>query len=231
LVENCYSNYDNDAIHIAAEGLPCNAIIRYNKVFNSKFGNPNTQGIGVGSIGAGGTVEIYYNLIVNCASAGFECYGASKGTILFYNNTIYLNNSTGTNGTVYLAYGKNYVFKNNIIARGFVKGKTLFSVQKFPNISTNDYNLYYILDDPGTHFRAYYNGFINTLRLWRIGTGQDAHSINADPLFVNVASDWRLQTGSPCINAGVDVGLTRDILGNPIVGLPDMGAYEHTKGN
>ena len=58
--------------------------------YSIKFGNPNTQGIGVGSIAAGATVEIYYNLIVNCASAGFECYGASNGKILFYNNTIYL---------------------------------------------------------------------------------------------------------------------------------------------
>ena len=30
----------------------------------------------------------------------------------------------------------------------------------------------------------------------------------------------------PAINTGVDVGLTEDILGNPIVGLPDIGAYE-----
>jgi hypothetical protein len=231
LVEYCYSNYDNDAIHIDASGLPCNAIIRYNKVFNSKFGNPNTPGMGVGSVAAGGKVEIYYNLLVNCASAGFECYAPSNGNILFYNNTIYLNNSTGSNGTIYLVYGKNFVFKNNIIVRDYAKDKTLFLIQQPSNMSVNDYNLYYTFNDPGSHFRAYYNGYYNTLATWTIATNQDAHSVNTDPLFVNVASDWRLQTGSPCINAGVDVGLTRDILGNPIVGLPDMGAYEHTNGN
>jgi hypothetical protein len=110
LVENCYSNDDNDAIHIDAGGLPCNAIIRYNKVFNSKSGNPNTPGMGVGSVATGGLVEIYYNLIVNCASAGFECYAASNGKILFYNNTIYLNNSTGSNGTIYLVLWKEFCF-------------------------------------------------------------------------------------------------------------------------
>jgi len=32
--------------------------------------------------------------------------------------------------------------------------------------------------------------------------------------------------GATVGNAGVDVSLTQDILSNPIVGLPDMGAYE-----
>ncbi len=33
----------------------------------------------------------------------------------------------------------------------------------------------------------------------------------------------------PAINAGTDVGLTKDINGNPIVGDPDIGAYEFQK--
>jgi hypothetical protein len=36
-----------------------------------------------------------------------------------------------------------------------------------------------------------------------------------------------LQSSSPAINAGTPVGLTTDILGNPIVGNPDIGAYEY----
>lgn len=39
-------------------------------------------------------------------------------------------------------------------------------------------------------------------------------------------SDYRLLSSSPAINAGVDVGLTTDYLGNNIRGLPDVGAYE-----
>jgi len=44
------------------------------------------------------------------------------------------------------------------------------------------------------------------------------------------ASDYRLTASSPAINAGVDVGLTTDFLGNPIKGLPDIGAYEFQGG-
>ncbi len=53
-----------------------------------------------------------------------------------------------------------------------------------------------------------------------------ATSINADPLFRS-ATDYRLKAGSPAINAGTDVGLTTDFLGFPIIGTPDIGAYEH----
>lgn len=44
------------------------------------------------------------------------------------------------------------------------------------------------------------------------------------------ASDYRLSPSSPAINAGVNVGLTSDFLGNPIKGLPDIGAYEFRGG-
>lgn len=48
-----------------------------------------------------------------------------------------------------------------------------------------------------------------------------------DPKMVNPAGfDFRLQSTSPSINAGVNVGLTTDFSGNAIVGLPDIGAYE-----
>jgi hypothetical protein len=42
-------------------------------------------------------------------------------------------------------------------------------------------------------------------------------------------SNLHLQPSSPAINAGVDVGLTTDIEGKPIRGLPDIGAYEFQK--
>jgi hypothetical protein len=52
-------------------------------------------------------------------------------------------------------------------------------------------------------------------------------SVWSNPLFVStVTPDFSLQAGSPAINAGVDVGLTTDYVGNAIVGLPDIGAYE-----
>ena len=52
-------------------------------------------------------------------------------------------------------------------------------------------------------------------------TGQDGHSINEDPMLVDVAAgDFRITADSPCIDAGYDFGL-------PYNGdKPDIGAYE-----
>lgn len=42
--------------------------------------------------------------------------------------------------------------------------------------------------------------------------------------------DFHLLSGSTAINAGVDVGLTMDYEGNPIIGPPDIGIYEFSSG-
>ncbi len=66
-------------------------------------------------------------------------------------------------------------------------------------------------------------------------------NIDADPLFVNADDDVRLKAGSPCIDAGVSMGLAEDLDGHQRivddpytvdtgVGFPaviDMGAYEY----
>jgi len=54
-------------------------------------------------------------------------------------------------------------------------------------------------------------------------------NIVADPMFVDAENgNFRLQAGSPAINAGKDVGLSQDLDGRAIDGLPDMGAFEYT---
>ena len=62
---------------------------------------------------------------------------------------------------------------------------------------------------------------------WKTNSSQDADSIVQDPLFVDASSNnFRLQSSSPCIDAGVDVGLTQDYSGNQVGTIPDIGAYE-----
>ena len=51
------------------------------------------------------------------------------------------------------------------------------------------------------------------------------NNLATDPLLVS-ATDFHLLPGSPARDAGMDVGLTTDFEGDPIVGLPDIGAYE-----
>jgi len=63
---------------------------------------------------------------------------------------------------------------------------------------------------------------------WKTNSSQDGNSLNEDPHVINAAGDdFRLLMGSPCINAGTDVSLTRDYLGILIRHAPDIGAYEN----
>jgi hypothetical protein len=55
----------------------------------------------------------------------------------------------------------------------------------------------------------------------------EQHGLSADPLFTDPANgDFTLRADSPCIDAGVGVGLTEDYANNPILGDPDIGALE-----
>ena len=70
----------------------------------------------------------------------------------------------------------------------------------------HSYNLYYGLDDS------------------LAGQGE----MVGNPLFKSV-SDFHLQSGSPAIDAGVDLGYAFDIENKPVPhgAAPDMGAYEY----
>lgn len=54
--------------------------------------------------------------------------------------------------------------------------------------------------------------------------------LNQNPQFKDRTElDFRLKSNSPAIDAGVPNGVLFDILGNPRVGNPDIGAYEFTE--
>lgn len=65
---------------------------------------------------------------------------------------------------------------------------------------------------------------------WPTGGGMGAGDIIADPKFVNKpGNDFRLQSGSPCLDTGSGIGgYATDIAGNPSVAgtVSDMGVYE-----
>ena len=107
-------------------------------------------------------------------------------------------------------------------------GNSLFTVPSGLGIidTNSDYNLFY--DD--TDFKMVWNGTIyNNLIAFRTASSQEANSKENDPHFIGASNDdFRVQYNSVVIDAGTDVGLIEDYIGNPVPfgTRPDMGAYE-----
>ena len=234
IVEYCESYDDATSIFLdpGAQGT-YNMTARYNYVHESQAGR---AGIGLNPVGAGASIYVYYNLIVDCGGGNYEVgslhvAGNNLGMVYIYNNTIY-NPATARNtkGALILEYGSaNTVLKNNIVYYKTIGDYAMFSAANAA-LSTeafiSDYNIWYDASTSKTYqFWINHKGY-ETLTPWRSHSRQDLHSQETDPLFINNAYDWTLQSGSPAINAGIDVGLTKDFKGNPIIGLPDIGAFE-----
>ena len=61
-------------------------------------------------------------------------------------------------------------------------------------------------------------------------TRQTNNIVAQNPMFVNSQEqDYRLNSLSPAINAGIPLGITQDLEGNPRDAQPDWGAYEYIK--
>jgi len=81
------------------------------------------------------------------------------------------------------------------------------------------------------------NGFTHTYNSFHLtnSAGHGSHVNGAteddeDPLHTDPSNDaFRLQSNSPCIEAGADLGYTEDIIGTAVdPDTPDRGAYEYS---
>ena len=227
IIEHCESNDDQYGINIDPNNRKNDIIIRYNFVHDTQAGTP---GINIGGNVPAGTIHyVYGNLVVNPGAGadgyGIWIFGASRlGSVYLFNNTIYLDGELehGNMG-LYATIGTNVTIKNNIIFSN-AANSTLIHINGSSGYII-DNNLYYSPNDRTNIFTLSGINY-HTLTAWQSASGQDGHSIYGNPLFVNNNYDWSLQSDSPAVNSGVDVGITSDFMGNPLIGLPDIGAFE-----
>lgn len=185
-----------------------------------------------------GDVDIFYNIIRDNELSGIYVNDQTDGgDINIYNNVI-TNNGLPPNkgsGNVGLIINSNGVtLKNNIIHLNGVgrynNGYPDYAIYVGDGITiTSDYNIINTPTGVGGMYYYYYGRY----RTWseiRGTYGLETHSITGNPLFTNIAGkNFTLTSSSPAINAGVNVGLTTDYLGNPVPfgSAPDIGAYEY----
>jgi uncharacterized repeat protein (TIGR02059 family) len=226
LVQYCESEDDYYGINSDANGNANNVIYRYNYVHDTRG---NTPGLALGQSIPVGTIHLAYNNLIINTGVGEDSYGISigrfrEGQVYLFNNTIYQDGKEEHSGKGLIALSNtNIVMKNNIIFSNALNASIMIINGDAGFVSEN--NLFYAPNDM-TNILTLNGTNYHTLSAWRSAIGQDTHSIYGDPLFVNSTSDWTLQSGSPAINAGIDVGLKNDLKGNPIIGIPDIGAFE-----
>lgn len=234
IIENNESDHDQQGIYLDPWGNANTSTARYNYVHDDDEA-ATSYGIGVSYGGVGAITNIYYNLVVNCGHGTPSEYtpimfadSESDGITNFYNNTIY-NDSNGADiyGQVWSASATGVVMKNN----AFYYSSTVEAYADFIFIAaaypTSNYNqIYKVGNVPNYVFRGGTN--YSTIAAWRTASGQDINSLTTNPSFTTNGSNFTLQAGSPCINSGTTIsGIPQiDILGNPIVGVPDKGCYE-----
>ncbi len=206
-----------------------NITLRYNRIDQIYDAGISPQG--------GGTytqrnIHSYYNIISNCwySYEVFTYTGSTLDNVDFDNNTcIGAGNQWSANqrpdtgnarhvinwdggGTVTGCSIRNNIFKDSTHTAYRFNDEVAFEL---------DHNLYEV-DTLG----IVAGSTCTTLSEWQARTSEDGSSLSGDPLFVSPV-DLHLQASSPARDEGVNVDLTRDFDGHPIVDTPDIGAYEY----
>ena len=178
------------------------------------------------SIGKRTGWEVYNNIIMNTGIGKTESWQGkgiatnNKDPVEIYNNIIINPAGVGIAFSIINAPPQGAVYNNIIVNPGERYVLITGAPGDWSNLSS-DYNLYY----PATSFTT-------TDFAYGLAIGCDNNSILADPMFVSSSpqepADFKLQAGSPAIDAGIDIGLTQDFEGNliPRGSAPDIGAYE-----
>ncbi|HVM47137.1 MAG TPA: LamG-like jellyroll fold domain-containing protein [Candidatus Acidoferrum sp.] len=168
--------------------------------------------------------NIVNNTIYGCAADGIFLYSDTRVNHFSGHNNLFNNiiafNSQAVSGSL----GNGYQI--------YVSGQT--PAEALSN--TLDGNAYWRSSSPGSTFSFLASGTSNSgtdnLATWQSWTGDDASSVQQDPLLFNssLATGFYLTTDSPARGLGVTppVTVTNDFLGNPrpVVGA-DAGAVQY----
>jgi hypothetical protein len=204
----------------------------YVTIRNNVFYDGNTVGVSIGG---------YANTV-----------GGSDHVVIV-NNTLYNNNTKNEGAEFQIQFhsgsSSGNIFENNIVYAGtqnvwiysFVKPTTTYPAPP----ATMNWNLYYSTAGyvSGTSIDWAGKYTYKTFAAYQTGSGEDAHSLVANPDFDVVGSNFDVQSNSPAINAGstsltCSVGYcgsgtsiygSTDYAGNPRMnssGQINIGAYE-----
>ena len=160
--------------------------------------------IGVHIIGSGSSNSIVTNnIVIDCGGYGGIFGNSVYGSPQIIHNTVVGNSTAG----IGFCHPGTPIIKNNIVVRNGA------GIDVCPNTEPNN---------------SHNNSWNNVSHNWG-GCAPGEGAISENPLFVNaISGDYHLRKDSPCIDAGMDVGLYVDMDGDvrPFGAGFDMGADE-----
>ncbi|MGB8167561.1 MAG: right-handed parallel beta-helix repeat-containing protein [Chthoniobacteraceae bacterium] len=206
------SSRSNPSYHGAAsaDGIYCdgakNVLIERNLIYLCDIG------VELASEHAGGNSDgciLRDNFISRCRVTGLGLggYDALRGSTMnctVTNNTFYQNDTlrTGSGEVMLQFYLTNNTLKQNVL---FAGAQNVFvSNPAASNASTVfDYNCYFAKGGAADSEWQWKEVGAIGFEAWKMSTGQDGHSIFADPKFVKpTVGNFRLKLDSPAVNAG-----------------------------
>lgn len=181
---------------------------------------------------------VYNNLIINNnflfegVSENTSGVDFSESTGSFFNNTLFGNCASNSKlGSIHvfplsIEFGiikpSNITIKNNIVMNDG-SAKDMDFDQSVRSTVTSDYNLFY---NQNRDINIQVGTTNHEWNVYKILSKQEAHSINADPQFIDAENrNFNLRSTSPAINSGTSVKFNNDINANSINSFPNIGAF------
>jgi uncharacterized repeat protein (TIGR02059 family) len=224
-----------DKIGVIIEGTKISDVL----IYSNTIKNVNKGIVHYGIPGASySNISIYYNVFdqigINKVGSGQRTYGISSYT-----------SSSSSGHSVNNWHIDNNTFIASTVSGGY-QNNAILAPNKVTCTVTNIYirnNIFVGWDESPVFLDSYWGGSIDYLWYQNNNAYGNGHSddptlgitpshyttssnIKVDPAFVS-STNYQLQSISPCIGKGINVGLTYDFLGNLVKSPPSIGAYEN----
>ena len=221
--EGCWANsYDYGFLGGTIE-LYNTTINDNNIVYNIALNCNGFLEIGSPTSGEARNNKIGYNKIINCGQTAIFHNKVNDNLVNTY-NTMFYNNVIIENKIQYNKASSMFWFADPTVIDVVVLKNNIIWLTTGENVVNNN------LDT---------TKMVHTNNLYKLRNSQLGVILNPTelqigdiPIFVDSTGDpenwdYRLIEGSVGINLGTDVGYTKDLVGNSIIGNPDVGIYEY----
>lgn len=203
------------------------------RIFDGNQAATNTMyGLYIVGSAVQGSVNVMSNNVIsdiNHNGSIYAMYEAGYTYNMFYHNTVVLDNTSSTGGTIYgmLNYSSTSEIKNNLISINRTGSGTKYCLYISGGAISNN-NILYQNSPAGSNYISYINGTsYTTLALMQAGSSLDANSASANPVFNNPTLYDYTPTVLALNNVGTPVGIATDVNNvSRFTPQPDAGAFE-----